>query len=145
MTLHPDLRDLLAAFANHSVRYLLVGGYAVAVHATPRYTKDLDLWLDPSTANLDAVALALNDFGAPKTVISQLHSAPEMDVLWFGSIPNRVDLLKAVPGGSFAEMFDRSSVVMLDDVAIRVIGKADLRTLKLASGRPQDLVDAGNL
>ncbi len=145
MMLHPDLRDLLAAFESHRVRYLLVGGYAVAVHAVPRFTKDLDLWIDPTPDNLDAVVAALQEFGAPKNVIAQLHTAPEMDVLWFGAIPNRIDLLKAVPGGDFAAMFARSAIVTIDGVTVPVIAKADLRALKLASGRPQDLVDAENL
>ena len=145
MKLHPDLHDPLAAFAQHRVRYLLIGGYAMAVHAKPRFTKDLDLWIDAAPNNLDAVANALAEFGAPSNVIAQLHSAPAMDVLWFGIPPNRIDLMKGVPGGDFAAMYSRSTTVVLGDVEIRVIGKADLRALKIASGRAQDLVDAKNL
>ena len=145
MQLHPDLRDLLVEFGKQRVEYLLVGGYAVAVHAIPRFTKDLDLWIRNTPENLDSVARALTAFGAPDNVISQLHTAPEMDVLWFGAVPNRIDLLKAVPGGTFATMFASSVEVKIDGVKIRVVCKSDLRTLKLASGRPQDLVDAKNL
>lgn len=45
-----DLRDLLRAFADHEVRFLIVGGYALAVHGHPRATGDLDVWIDCSRA-----------------------------------------------------------------------------------------------
>jgi predicted nucleotidyltransferase len=145
MILPPDLRDLLVAFAVHHVEYLLVGGYAVAVHATPRYTKDLDLWIANTPENLNAVASALEDFGAPPQVTAQLHAAAELDVLWFGAVPNRIDLLKSVPGGDFVAMYARRQQVDIDGLSVSVITKPDLKHIKLASGRPQDLVDAGNL
>lgn len=109
--LHPDLHDPLAAFAQHRVRYLLIGGYAMAVHAKPRFTKDLDLWIDAAPNNLDAVANAFAEFGAPSNVIAPLHSAPAMDVLWFGIPPNRIDLMKGVPGGDFAAMHRAQDLV----------------------------------
>ena len=64
MSLHDDFRDLLAAFADHGVRYLLVGGYAVAFHGKPRFTKDIDLWIDDQADNLDRACGALVAFGA---------------------------------------------------------------------------------
>lgn len=72
MELFPDFADLLAAFDRHGVRYLLVGGYAVAVHATPRFTKDLDLWLSDTTANRTRAVRALTEFGAPEQVLDDL-------------------------------------------------------------------------
>jgi hypothetical protein len=60
-----DFEELFACFAARRVRYLIVGGYAVAFHAKPRFTKDIDLWIDRTRANADRVLAALRDFGAP--------------------------------------------------------------------------------
>ena len=65
MALNPDFRDLFAALNAAGARYLLVGGYAVAFHAQPRFTKDLDIWTEPDPANAARVYEALRRFGAP--------------------------------------------------------------------------------
>ncbi|SRR5579883_1380906 len=62
-----DFKELLSAFNEHRVKYLIVGGYAVAVHAQPRATKDLDIFIEPSPDNAKAVFAALAEFGAPLT------------------------------------------------------------------------------
>lgn len=61
----PDFKELLSVFHSHNVRYLLIGGYAVSLHAQPRATKDLDLWVSPDAANAQAVVAALAEFGGP--------------------------------------------------------------------------------
>jgi hypothetical protein len=63
--MHADFVDLLHALAAAEARYLLVGGYAVAIHGRPRATKDLDLWVEPTAGNAKRVPRALVDFGAP--------------------------------------------------------------------------------
>jgi hypothetical protein len=65
VALNPDFKDLFAALNAAGARYLLVGGYAVAFHAEPRFTKDLDVWVEPSSANAVRVHQALRTFGAP--------------------------------------------------------------------------------
>jgi len=51
MPVNPDFKDLFAALNAEGVEYLLVGGYAMAVHDAPRFTKDLDVWVNPSASN----------------------------------------------------------------------------------------------
>ena len=145
MALHPDYRDILAAFAAHGVEYLVVGGYAVGFHGTPRFTKDLDLWIRPTTDNLGRVRDALVSFGAPQNVLQHLDSATEADVLWMGLPPVRIDIVKGVPGGNFDEAFRNRVLASWDGVAANVVSRADLIALKRASGRPQDLLDADML
>lgn len=65
MAVNPDFRDLFAALNAAGARYLLVGGHAVAVHAQPRFTKDLDVWTEPDAPNAARVYEALRGFGAP--------------------------------------------------------------------------------
>ncbi len=63
-----DFKDLLAALSGREARFLIVGGYAVTYHARPRFTKDLDVWVEPSAANAARVIEALTEFGAPLAV-----------------------------------------------------------------------------
>ena len=141
MALHPDFCDLLSAFAADEVRYLLVGGYAVAFHARPRFTKDLDVWVDARPENLERVERALSRFGAPGEVIEALRTASHDDVVWMGAPPVRIDVVKGIPGISFTQAWPNRVEAEIDGVPLFVIGKSDLVIAKRASGRPQDLLD----
>jgi len=145
MNLPPDVIDLLREFAAAEVRYLLIGGHAVGFHAEPRFTKDVDLWLEDSLSNVAASVQALSRFGAPKASIEALVAAQGLDVVWMGQPPVRIDLMKQVPGGDFAQAYARRIVENLDGVPLSVVERADLIALKRASGRPQDLADVDAL
>src|SRR5262245_26653904 len=142
-----DFRDLLAAFSAHSVRFLIVGGYAVTFHARPRFTKDLDVWVDPSSDNATRVKSALLAFGAPL----QAHGVTERDFTVPGTIyqigvpPNRVDILTAVEGLAFAPCWERRVAARFGDVDVSYLSRADLIANKKAVGRPQDLEDVREL
>ncbi len=141
MGLPPDFKDLLAAFAKHDVSYLLVGGYAVAVHGRPRYTKDIDLWLDAASPNLERAAAALTEFGAPATVVNALGPALADEIVYLGTPPVRVDLFKSIPGLVFSDAYGRRVVANLDGTTVAVVSRDDLITAKRTTGRPQDLED----
>jgi hypothetical protein len=98
-----DFEDLLALLHKHEVRYLVIGGLAFIYHARPRYTKDMDLWVDPSSANVKRANAALAEFGSPF-----LLTVDEPDeILQIGLPPNRIDLLRAVGGPSFEKAWRR--------------------------------------
>lgn len=141
MELQSDFRDLLQAFADAEVRYLVVGGYAVGFHGTPRFTKDIDLWIEPSDENLARVEAALDAFGAPRHVIEQLRTAALDDVLWMGAPPMRADILKGVPGGDFPRAYATRIQADWAGVPVCMIGLDELIAIKRASGRKQDLLD----
>lgn len=85
-----DFEDILQVLANHNVRYLIVGGLAVIFHAKPRYTKDIDIWLDPEADNVKNANKALVEFGSPF-----LLSIPvkKNEILQLGMAPDRIDIL----------------------------------------------------
>jgi hypothetical protein len=141
LDIYPDFRDLIGAFADAEVRYLLVGGYAVAFHARPRFTKDLDLWVEDSAENLNRLTDALHAFGAPDGLVENLRDGAPLDVVWMGRPPTRVDLMKAIPGLVFADAFARRVTADWQGLGISVISKDDLIAAKKASGRDQDLLD----
>jgi len=57
-----DYEEFIAALNAHGVRYLMIGAHAVAFHARPRATKDLDVLLEPTAANARRALAALREF-----------------------------------------------------------------------------------
>ena len=74
-----DFSDLSAAFNDAGVDFLVVGDHAVAFHAEPRYTKDLDVWVKASPAQAPRVFAALQAFGALLHGVSQADFAAFLD------------------------------------------------------------------
>jgi len=98
-----DFEDILDLLARHEVRYLIVGGLAFIFHAKPRYTKDIDLWIDSEPENVDRANRALTEFGSPELLSIEDPS----EVLQLGAAPNRIDLLRNVVALDFAEAWHR--------------------------------------
>lgn len=145
MQLSPDFRELLECFDRHDVRYLVVGGWALAAHGVPRLTKDLDLWVWPDVGNADAVLRALDDFGFADLGLVQGDFVEPDVVVQLGYPPNRVDLLTTPSGVDFDECWTDRMDVMLDGLSVPFIGLEGLKANKRASGRAQDLVDVASL
>jgi hypothetical protein len=142
MPVNPDFRDLFAALNAAGADYLLVGGYALAVHAAPRFTKDLDVWVRPSAGNARRVWTALREFGAPLGELSEEDLATPGIVFQIGLPPNRIDVLTAIDGVEFDAAWPGRAETSYGGQPVHVIGKRELVLNKRASGRPQDLVDA---
>jgi len=142
MQFPPDLAAMLSAFASQKVRYLVVGGHAVGVHARPRSTKDLDIWLDADPENMARACAALDHFGIPPSIIEHLRTARPDEIVWMGRVPARVDLLLTIPGVTFSQAWTRRIVLEIEGTPVNVIGRDDLVANKRATGRPQDLRDA---
>lgn len=145
MPVNPDFSDLFSALNEVDARYLMVGGYAVSFHAEPRFTKDLDVWVEPTPANAAAVRAALSAFGAPVAGVSQEDLATPGMVVQVGVPPNRIDIVTSIDGVGFPEAWAERVAAVYGDVPIHVIGRSDLIRNKRACGRPQDLVDADRL
>ena len=139
----PDLRELLSALKAHSVKYLVIGAYAVGVHAEPRATKDLDIWIKADAENSRAVFRALAAFGAPLTGLSPNDFNDEAgSVFQMGQPPLRVDILQRIDGVTFEDAWQNRMVTQIGgELPAFVISAEDLIRNKLAAGRPQDLLD----
>lgn len=141
MFVNSDFSDLLSHFNAKRVEYLVIGGYAVVQHAEPRFTNDLDLWIGTQAANADAVYSALQDFGAPLADMTADDFKQEGWFYQMGVPPSRVDVLMGIPGVEFRAAWERRLEVDFDGLLVPFISHADLISAKLASGRPQDLID----
>lgn len=142
MDLPVDFKELLVEFARAGVEVVLVGGYAVAFHGRPRATKDLDLLLEGSSANLARAAAALDRFGAPANVVRAVGELQENEIVFMGQPPLRIDLMRTVDGVAPEAIFERAVAAEIDGVPLRVIGLDDLIANKRAAGRKQDVIDA---
>lgn len=99
-----DFEDILVLLEKHAVRYLIVGGLAFIFHAKPRYTKDIDIWIDGTVENLEKANAALAEFGSPHL----LTLPPRKDeILQLGLPPNRIDLLLPVEGARFGTAWNK--------------------------------------
>ena len=138
---NPDFSDLFAALNAEGAEYLLVGGYALAVHAVPRYTRDLDVWVNPTEENAQRVHRALARFGAPLGELKQTDLSTPGLVFQIGVAPVRIDVLTAIDGVGFAEAWPERSGTTYGGQAVPVISRRHLEQNKRASGSPQDLAD----
>ena len=145
MPINPDYRDLFKAFNDETVKYLVVGAHAVIFYAEPRYTRDLDVLVEPSFDNAKRVWRALEAFGAPLENVSRKDfTNPEM-IYQIGIEPNRIDIVMGIAGVDFAAAWANKTVSTYGKVPINIIGKQDLIQAKRASNRPQDLLDIERL
>jgi hypothetical protein len=142
---NPDFSDLFAAFNEAGVKYLVVGAHAVAFFAEPRFTKDLDVWVEASPVNARRVMAALGAFGAPLTEVTETDFAHPGVTFQIGVAPNRIDVATAIEGIAFEQAWPNRVASRFGDHDIWIIGRADLITNKKAAGRPQDLLDLATL
>ncbi|MES2459468.1 MAG: DUF6036 family nucleotidyltransferase [Armatimonadota bacterium] len=143
--MNSDFSELLQLFTDNEVEYLVIGGYAVIEYAEPRYTKDLDVWINTTSENSQRVFRSLQQFGAPLVGMTAADFAEEGFVFQIGVAPVRIDILMSIDGLTFSEAWPNRVSVDFDGVQALLISRQDLIRAKRASGRPQDLMDANNL
>jgi hypothetical protein len=145
MKLNKDLREFIALLNSTGVKYLVVGGHAVAFHGHPRFTGDIDFYVECSSENANRLASALVQFG-----FGGLGLGPEAfleleTVVQLGRPPHRIDLLTSIDGVQFAPAWEARVPGELDGLPVHFLAKQHLLANKRASGRPQDLADLDKL
>ena len=145
MVLNQDFREFIQSLNDNDVRFLIVGGYAVAFHGYPRYTKDLDVWIWVNELNAENVVRALNQFG-----FSSLELTPDdfLDpdmVIQLGHPPNRIDLIMSLEGVEFDSCYRARIEEEIEGIKLLFIDIENLKKNKKAVGRYQDLADLENL
>lgn len=133
-----DFEDLLEIFERFDVRYLVVGGLAFIFHAKPRYTKDMDLWIDPDPGNVSRANQALVAFGSP--YLLDVNNADE--ILQLGVAPNRIDLLRAPEGPTFEDAWQRRVDGVYGRATAHWVGLETLIDIKSRIDHPRHQEDA---
>jgi len=143
--LNQDFKEFIQLLNDNQVKYLVIGGYAVAVHGHPRYTKDIDIWVEISEENAQKLVTVLTQFGFESLgLTSDDFQAPDQ-IIQLGYPPNRIDLITNPDGIDFQTCYDSKIEVILNDVPVKFINLDNLKKNKLASGRLQDLADLEKL
>ena len=140
-----DFRDLLQAFIDREVRFLVVGAYALAILGRPRATGDLDVWIESTPENAARAHAALREFGAPLHDLTVADLSRPGTVFQIGLAPLRIDVLTQLTGIEFGPAFARRIEADFEGVRVPVIGREDFLANKRATGRVKDLADAERL
>jgi len=143
--LENDFLDFLELCNKHSVKYLVIGGYAVSIHGYPRYTKDLDICIESSEQNAKNMVLVLKDFGFASLGLTQDDFLKKNLVTQLGYEPLRIDILNDMDNVPFEQAWKNKRDVQYEGITINFIGYAELLKLKEKAGRPQDLADIDKL
>lgn len=145
LKLQKDLADFVASCLSHKVEFLVVGGYAVALHGYPRFTKDIDLLIASSPRNAERIERVLREFGVPESEVARADILKPAYAIQVGRPPNRADLLTSITGVNWDTAWASRIPIELSGHKCWMIGRDLLIQNKRASARPQDLLDADNL
>jgi hypothetical protein len=145
MNIQPDFEELLRLLEEHNVEYLIVGGYAVAFHGFPRFTRDIDIFYNHSTSNIQKILNALIKFGfSPNELPPELFHE-KGNIVTFGVEPVRVDMVNEISGVPFEEAWPHRVRGTYGNVEVNFIGKTQLIKNKTSTSRTQDKADAEQL
>lgn len=141
MRVEKDYEDLLRLFNKNKVKYCIIGAYAVAFYARPRYTKDIDILVEPNIKNGEKIVKALKEFGFKSCKLSAKDFAKKGRIIQLGYEPVRVDIITSIPKIDFKEIWKNRKRSKYGNEKIFFIGQKDLIKIKKISGREQDRID----
>jgi hypothetical protein len=136
-------KRFLRSLSVSSVKYLIIGGYAVGFHGHPRLTRDLDIWVGTDADNAEAMLAALNHYGIPY-MFKESFVTPD-NVVQLGEPPDRIDILTSVNGVTFKEAYPLKKTLLVDDLEVAFIDFDNLIKTKTDTGRARDLGDIEDL
>ncbi|MBD2428123.1 DUF6036 family nucleotidyltransferase [Phormidium sp. FACHB-1136] len=143
--LNQDFKEFIQSLNDNQVNYLVIGGYAVALHGYPRYTKDIDIWVEMTPENAANMLKALDQFGFASLNLQAEDFLTPDQVIQLGYPPSRIDLITTPDGVDFSTCYTNRLTVEIDGIAVDFIDLENLKRNKSASGRLQDLADLENL
>ena len=143
--LNQDFKEFLQSLNDNQVRYLVIGGYAVAFHGHPRYTKDLDVWISMDAENAANIIKALDQFGFASLGLQEGDFAIPDQIIQLGYPPNRIDVITTAPGVDFDTCYTARIQTEVDGIPVNFIDLENLKRNKKAVGRHQDLADIESL
>lgn len=145
MIINKDFREFIKLLNSNNVKYLVVGGYAVAFHGYPRYTKDMDIWIWINENNAKKLIKTLEEFGFSSLGLKKEDFLKPEYVIQLGYPPNRIDILTKISGLEFEKCYKSRIKTNMDGITIDFIDLENLKKNKKAIGRFKDLADLENL
>lgn len=145
MVLDKDFKEFIALLNENNVRYLVVGGYAVAFHGHPRYTKDLDVWIAVDSENAEKISDVVRKFGFVSMGLESSDFLEPDSFVQLGYPPHRIDIIMGCEGLTFSECYSKKQSIEIDGLEIFFLDLESLLRNKESVGRPQDLADVSIL
>ena len=139
--LHKDFKEFLQLLIENEVRFLVIGGYAVAWLGRPRNTEDLDIWIDCSQENAEKTVTVLNTFGYSMPELKPELFTRGHGIVRLGNPPWKLELFVDIPGVEFSNCYERRTTWPVGELKVPMISLPDLRKNKKASGRAKDFAD----
>lgn len=145
MVRNQDFREFIQSLNDNEVRYLVIGGHAVAFHGHPRYTKDLDVWVLIDETNARKIVAALHQFGFASLGLTAKDFLEPNTTIQLGYPPSRIDILIGLEDMEFEQCFEDRIETTIDGLKVNFIDLEGLRRAKRSAGRPRDLDDLDQL
>lgn len=145
MVLNKDFKEFIELLNQNKVKYIIIGGYALAFHGHPRYTKDLDIWIYADEKNSKKLIHCLDEFGFSVPELKSSDLLVKDQVIQLGYPPTRIDLLTSASGIDFNDCYHSKILIEIDGLSINFIDIDNLIKNKKATGRLQDLADIEKL
>lgn len=143
--LNRDFKEFIQSLNDNNVRYLVIGGYAVAIHGHPRYTKDMDVWIAMDATNAANIVKALKQFGFASLGLQEADFLQPDQIIQLGYPPNRIDMITTASGIDFETCYADRIQEEIDGIQVNFIDRENLLRNKKAVGRHQDLADVESL
>ena len=141
MRVEKDFEELLELFNKNKVRYCIIGAFAVGFYAKPRYTKDMDVFIEPSRENAKRIIKSLDDFGFKVLDLQEGDFSQKNRVVQLGYEPVRIDIITSIQGCSFKEVWKNKKKAKYGEQKVYFIGLRELIKNKNSSERKQDKLD----
>ncbi|MEJ2306887.1 MAG: hypothetical protein P8Y62_04105 [candidate division WOR-3 bacterium] len=141
MRTEKDYEEFLNLLNKNKVKYAIVGSFALALYSKPRYTKDLDILIEPEKENIKRLINVLEKFGFKNIDIEEEDLTKKNQILQLGYEPVRLDILTSISGCSFSEIWNNRVKEKYGKTTANFIGKRELIKSKRACGRKQDIAD----
>lgn len=143
--MNQDFLDFIGLLDAKGVDYLVVGGYAVALHGFPRYTGDIDFFVAVHERNASAMVEVFEEFGFGDIGIEAGDFLLPDFVVEIGREPRKIQVLTGIDGVVFGECYSRRVKAEIGGKNVGFISREDLIRNKIASGRPKDRIDVYEL
>lgn len=141
MKVEKDYEELLKLLNKNKVKYCIIRAYAVAFYVKPRYTKDLDIFIEPSIQNSEKIVNALNEFGFKGLELSISDFSTKGKIIQLGYEPLSIDIITSIRGCSFKQAWKNKVVGEFGAEKVYFIGIDELIKTKRLSDRPLDKID----
>jgi predicted nucleotidyltransferase len=141
MKVEKDYEDLLGLFNKHKVEYLIVGSFAVAFYSKPRYTKDIDILINPTIENANRIVIALEEFGFKGAGLTPDDFLKKGQIIQLGYEPVRIDILTSINGLEFNKAWKNKNPGQYGNETVQFIGLKDLIKIKTLANRKLDKHD----